>query len=42
MNADMLNRGTEDCPPFSLSLSPFFLGGGDKYLADETFNNVLW
>ena len=26
MNADMLNRGTEDRPP-SLSLSLFFLGG---------------
>ncbi len=28
MNADMLNRGTED--PLSLSLSLFFLGGGGE------------
>ena len=34
MNADMLNRGTEDHPPptFSLSISLFFffLGGGGE------------
>ena len=29
MNADMLNRETEDRPPPPLSLSLFFLGGGE-------------
>ena len=40
MNADMLNRGTEDTPhpPSSLSLSLFFLGGGGyKYFDKQHF-----
>ena len=33
MNANMLNRGTEDRPPPPPSLSLFYGGGGDVFFA---------
>jgi hypothetical protein len=42
MNADMLNRGTEDhlTPPLSLSLSLFFLGGANVPTTPSGFATV--